>query len=371
MTIKPGADVELQANALGYTGGVAVSAVYVNGAMIDSAVSDNDAYITSFYSTGGTISSTGGGTYHFSNGFGVTTYASTATSLISAGITIRDGGTMPFNVAPGTTASGIDLLVSGNIGNLHTYNNPSNVESLSKTGSGLLVLSGSNTYNGTTTISAGTLQIGNGGSGEYLGSPVVTLSNGAALAFDHADGLTYAGAIGGVGSLTKTGTGTLTLSAINNYSGVTNINAGVLSLANGAALAGGGNITFGGGTLQYSAANTQDYSSRIVGSTGPVSIDTNGQNIGFGSTLASSNSAGLTKLGTGTLTLAASQNYSGGTIVSGGVLKLGTGAAGVPISGVTAVSGGGSNDYASALQRGRLADQPHEHRHAQQGRNLK
>ena len=51
---------------------------------------------------------------------------------------------------------------------------------------GLVILSGSNTYSGATTISSGTLQVGDGGSGEFLASPSVTLYS-AALVFNHSD----------------------------------------------------------------------------------------------------------------------------------------------------------------------------------------
>ena len=54
-------------------------------------------------------------------------------------------------------------------------------------GGGMLILSGSNTYTGATTVNASTLQIGNGGSGEYLASASVTMSNNATLEFNHAD----------------------------------------------------------------------------------------------------------------------------------------------------------------------------------------
>ncbi len=90
-----------------------------------------------------------------------------------------------------------------------------------------------------------------------------------------------------------------------------------------AALAGGGNITFGGGTLQYTNSNSRDYSGKITGSTGPISIDTNGVNVTFASNLVSSNSGGLTKIGSGKLTLAAANTFSGNTLIGGGTLALG------------------------------------------------
>ena len=82
---------------------------------------------------------------------------------------------------------------------------------LTQAGTGILTLTGSNTYTGNTTVSAGTLQVGNGGSGEFLGSPSVNLGKSAALVFNQSDSLTYGGAIGGSGNLTQTGPGILTL----------------------------------------------------------------------------------------------------------------------------------------------------------------
>ena len=127
----------------------------VNGATIDIAVNDNNGYTANFYLTGGTMSATGGGTFHFANGYGVTTYSSTATSLISSDIVTRDKGTMNFDVARGTTASGVDLLVSGNIIPLTFVGG---VEGINKAGSGVMVLSGNNSYDGGTTINGGVLQ---------------------------------------------------------------------------------------------------------------------------------------------------------------------------------------------------------------------
>ena len=98
-----------------------------------------------------------------------------------------------------------------------------------------------------------------------------------------------------------------------------------MSLANSAALAGGGNLTFGGGVLQFSASNTQDYSSRIVNSAAPIAIDTNGQNVTFAGNLASTNTGGLTKLGAGKLTLTGSNGFGGNVNVTAGTLQLAAG----------------------------------------------
>ena len=99
-----------------------------------------------------------------------------------------------------------------------------------KAGNGTLVLTAANAYTGPTTVAGGTLQIGNGTSGEGLASPSITLSNNATLAFNHADGLSYGGTISGSGQLIKLGTGNLDLVGSGMYSGPTTISAGTLEL---------------------------------------------------------------------------------------------------------------------------------------------
>ena len=118
-------------------------------------------------------------------------------------------------------------------------------------------------------------------------------------------------------SVTFNGPGALGLAGSNSFTGATIIGGGTLSLLNTNALAGGGFIEFAGGTLQYSASNTRDYSSRIFISSAPVQIDTNGQNVTFASGLGNLDLEGLVKIGAGTLTLAASNGYPGGTTIDG------------------------------------------------------
>ena len=129
---------------------------------------------------------------------------------------------------------------------------------LNKLGTGVLTLTGSNTYTGPTTVSAGTLQIGNGASGEALAS--ASIIDNATLAFNNADSLIYGGTISGSGGLLKLGGGTVAISGgsntliANTYSGPTTVAGGVLAVGstNNPFLAGGGvpgNLTVNGGAL--------------------------------------------------------------------------------------------------------------------------
>ena len=160
--------------------------------------------------------------------------------------TLNSGG---GSFSPG---SGVTITWTGNI---------SGTGALAKTGAGILALTGTGTYAGGTTISAGTLQIGTGGT---TGSLTGNITNNAALVFNRSDTLAYTSAISGTGSLTKQGAGALNLTGANTYTGTTSVSAGTLlvngslantnvAVANGATLGGSGSL--GGLTTLNSGAH--------------------------------------------------------------------------------------------------------------------
>jgi len=224
----------------------------------------------------------------------------------------------------------------------------SGLGSLTKTGAGMWTLTGSNTYTGATSVTSGTLRIGAGGTAGLIGSTsgVLLSSTGSTLAFNRTDsyGGSFATAISGSGNLTLL-TGALTLAGSNTYTGVTTITGGTLALGNANALPSGGGVVFGGGVLQYGGSNQMDCSGQIVGSTGAVKIDTNGQNITFATGLASSNTGGLIKSGAGTLTLTGSHAYAGATTVGAGTLQIGDGANDGSIAASSGIANNGALVY--------------------------
>ena len=129
--------------------------------------------------------------------------------------------------------------------------------------------------------------------------------------------------IQGAGGLAKAGSGTLTLSGNNSYTGPTSLTAGTVVIRNPAALGTSGNVSFTGGGLQFGTGITTDISSRIKNSNSAILVDTNGNNETFSDIIDSSNSGGLTKEGNGTLTLAGSNNFTGGVSLNTGTVVIG------------------------------------------------
>jgi fibronectin-binding autotransporter adhesin len=152
--------------------------------------------------------------------------------------------------------------------------------SLTKSGAGTWVLTGSNTYSGGTMVASGLLQIGAGGASGSLGSGSVL--NSGQLVFNRTGTLTLSGAVSGTGAVTNDGTGTVILAGNNSYSGGTTINAGTLQVGTGGAtgcLATEGAMV-NNGTLIFDTTGSFTYSGNgLISGTGNVIIRGNGGKI--------------------------------------------------------------------------------------------
>jgi fibronectin-binding autotransporter adhesin len=240
-------------------------------------------------------------------------YLSSAGRLGSGDVTIDSGANLDFAAGNSTTPN----VVANNIsGDGEIFQSVANTDTR---------FTGDVTNTGGLTINNGTLRIGNGGTtGSYTGN--ATVASGAALAFARSNAYTHGGTISGLGNVSKTNDGVATLTGDNSYSGETALFAGVLVADHINAL-GTGDIIFnaagGGGTLRYTAnSSATDWATRIVTSNAAIRLDTSGNDVNLAGAIDSTNTAGLTKLGAGVLTLGGANEYTGTTTVSAGTLLI-------------------------------------------------
>lgn len=134
-------------------------------------------------------------------------------------------------------------------------------------------------------------------------------------------------------ALTKLGPGRLTLNGLNSFYGPVMLNGGTVRFGSLAPAVAGGigigtNLFFNGGALQWSAGNTADISTRLVTiNANGATLDVGANSVTLASPVGNNGAGGLTKVGPGTLTFDATNNYKGNTLIAQGTLALG--AAGV------------------------------------------
>lgn len=363
-------------NLVAYSGGTAVNS--------NTSLSSNTNYdVTGSFTASGAANS-----LRFLNGSAATTLTLSGTvPIASGGILLPSSVPVADTISGGTLegASGADLVVIQNSSQpltiASTIADNGSATGLTKSGAGALTLSNTNSYSGTTTLNAGTLNINNStaigagtlvinggtidntsggpvsttnpetwaGSFTYQGTnalsqtagaitltttPTITIPSGAAT-------LSISGNIGGSFGLQLAGSGTLLLAGNNTFTGGVTINGGTLMLGanstgalnssspnvvgfgsvSGETLNLGGNSVSVGGLSSASSGATVEASA----ASGSATLTITGVGIdSFAGALANGGSGvlSLIKSGSGTQFLSGADSYTGSTTVNGGLLEF-------------------------------------------------
>jgi autotransporter-associated beta strand protein len=302
------------------------------------------------------------------------TFQNTAGAFTLTGNSVQLSGPI-VNSSAATQTIGLSMVLtggnqtitaaSGNIVLAGVLDDAGSGYGITTAGANTITLSAANTFSGPTTVTAGKLDLANG---LALQNSTLTLNAGS-LVFDNSvasaaftlGGLggagninlsanitsypvaltvggngastTYSGVLSGLGSLNKSGSGTLFLNGANTFSGNTLISAGVLQLLNGSALqnstldtSGAGQINFGSLTAATVGGLTNGGNLSLLNGSGAAVALSVGNNALYNVSSANiSGSGSIVKIGSGLQALAGSNSYTGGTTISAGTLQfLGT-----------------------------------------------
>jgi fibronectin-binding autotransporter adhesin len=324
------------------------------------------------------------------------TAARTLSNAVTLGGDVTIGGSLPLTFNGDVTlAAGDHILTVSNTGTttIATISQDVAGRALTKAGSGLLVLTGANTFTGGLTVSAGTVAFGNnaaagpgrltlaggtiradgtartllnvltlggnitiGGALDLTLTGAATLTGNRTLTVSNTALTTLSGPIGEDAAgraLTKAGAGTLVLSGTNTFSGGLSVAAGELAAGDNAA-AGTGTLTFSGGSIRAEAAARTLSNPVLLG----ANVTVNGSfDLTFTNAIIE-NAAGraLTKNGSGTLRFTGANSYTGSTTVNDGTLELGNIAGQNSISGPLIIGDGLGTDTVRLAQSNQISD---------------
>ncbi len=345
------------------TGLTSITTANVSGSTLKYINTDASS---SGYLSINTLNLSGGGVLNVSSAAGLNTDITTASVASGETGTISGGNVSLSNAAVDGTltvsASLTDFIANGG------------TISLTKTGTGTLILTGTGSYTDGTTINGGTIQLG---ANNALGTTgPVTLANTAGVVLDlngynqtigslsgggtsggnvtlgsgiltvgDSTSTTYAGVISGTGSVVKQGDGTLVLTGTNTYSGGTAINGGTLQVSSDSNLgASSGGLSFNGGALNTTASMATARGITLNSGGGTLSPDS-GTTLTVSSTITGTGT--LTKYGDGTLVLTGTNTHTGGTNINAGTVQISSNANLGDASGTLAFNGGTLNTTAS------------------------
>ena len=317
LTVNPGAHVTISGadyGGLGRAGGANVASLNINGGSVTNTI---QSFLTgcTVNLTGGTMS---GGTYHVISS-SLNSKASSAASTISSDFVVRkDYGSSDQAIDVEDGSAAIDLLIGGSI-------RETAATALTKTGSGKLVLTGSNSYTGVTTVAAGTMGIL--GTGKIYGGSnwaprIVNVAPSAVLEIDRWNG------DGSLGQSDYRASDLVLDGGTLRYTGSEITTPSPIDGNTGRAFSLGAN----GGTLESAAPAGHVFAiTQYNGDPGTYALPAfnstltlTGAGNGYISKILSGSGA-VTKSGNGTWSLVRANSYTGPTTVLAGTLGLGDG----------------------------------------------
>lgn len=261
-------------------------------------------------------------------------------------------GSLDVNVSSGQT-----YTFAGSLGDTDPH------FSFTKSGDGTQIIASNATYTGGTTISGGTLQLGNGGA---TGSLIGDVTNNGTLAIHRSNDLYYDGTISGTGGLTIHG-GVLRLSGTQTYTGSTQINAGYLvlpttldygiSASTVVTVAADGALDLSGRTQKIAGLAGAGRVYSYGGTNESLTLDVAaGQTYSFSGSFGDSDPHfAFTKTGAGTQILSGTSTPTSGITVNEGTLQIGNGSSGALLgagrdgtpgaTGSSGLGGGGSGGH--------------------------
>lgn len=255
------------------------------------------------------------------SGLGTLMLAPATANTFTGQVTVNAGNLLLGNA---NALNGNDIVFGGS----SEYHDVDNISLVLQNGT--LSLNGNNATAGSLASSAdssGMAVVRNAG-GSAVGNATLTLVGTASTSFA---GTIIDGTGGGTLGLTKSGSGTQTLTGTNTFTGATTLGGGTLSVAAignggvagnlGAATAAAANLVFDGGILQYTGANAGTDRNFTInsGKTAIIDVTTNNLTVSGGS---AATDGSLTKRGGGTLTLTGLNDHTGTTTIEGGTLAL-------------------------------------------------
>ncbi|NBV86446.1 MAG: hypothetical protein EBS01_09340, partial [Verrucomicrobia bacterium] len=292
---------------------------------------------------------------------GAGTLTLSGANTFTGGVTVSAGVLKIGNATiTGSVSSGIvnnSALVFDRTSDFTFDANISGTGSLTQQGSAVLTLSGNNSFSGVTYINSGTLALSGGSALPDTAAVVMadnagavlrlnaeqtigSLAGGAAnggvelgvyrLNLGDASSTTIAAAVSGAGGLTKRGAGTVTLSGVNTFEGLLQIQGGTVTLASAGAIRAATGVVIAniaGATLDLGASVTIGSLSGAGTAGGRVSLNnytlTTGDSTDTTFSGVLSGNGGLLKQGAGTFNLSGTNTYLGSTSVNEGTLSLG------------------------------------------------